>query len=126
MAGRESITHLFVYGTLRPGDVRWRLLSPFVLDDGTADSVAGAVFDTGFDYPAALFDGSGTVRGRTYALRPTTIAACLAALDHEENTVGGDYRRVMVTTGRGIVAWAYEYGSGLELTRIASGDWFRR
>jgi hypothetical protein len=36
------------------------------------------------------------------------------------------YRRVMVTTRRGRRAWAYEYGAGLSLSPIASGDWFRR
>ena len=34
--------------------------------------------------------------------------------------------KAAITTGRGVRAWAYEYGSGLELTPIASGDWFVR
>ncbi|NND74621.1 MAG: gamma-glutamylcyclotransferase [Ilumatobacter sp.] len=126
MTGRASITHLFVYGTLRPGDVRWSLLAPYVADDGVADTVSGSVFDTGRDYPAAVFGNSGTIRGRTYRLRAPSIADCLAALDHEEGTVEGAYRRVVVTTGGGVAAWAYEYGRGLDLIRIASGDWFDR
>ena len=61
------IDHVFVYGTLRPGDVRWSFLEPFVTDDGAADSVVGSLFDTGEDYPAATFDpdrrlGPGAVR----------------------------------------------------------------
>ena len=35
--------HLFVYGTLRPGDVRWPFLEPFVADAGVADTVGGRV-----------------------------------------------------------------------------------
>ena len=120
------ITELFVYGTLRPGDVRWKLLSPYVIGDGVSDTVAGSVFDTGLDYPAAIFDGSGTVHGMAYRLAEATIRQCLAELDHEEDTVGGEYRRVVVRTGRGLDAWAYEYGRGLALTRIDSGDWFDR
>jgi gamma-glutamylcyclotransferase (GGCT)/AIG2-like uncharacterized protein YtfP len=45
-------------------------------------------------------------------------------LDAEEGTVGGLYRRVVVTTGRGVAAYAYEYGAGLDLVEIESGDWF--
>lgn len=122
----ETLRHLFVYGTLRPGDVRWSFLEPFVVDDGTDDTAAGALYDTGLDYPAAVFDGSATVVGRTYRLRDDRLREALAVLDDEEDTVLGLYRRIAITTGRGVRAWAYEYGDGLELTPIAGGDWFTR
>ena len=118
--------HLFVYGTLRPGDVRWSVLEPYVADGGVPDTAAGRLFDTGLDYPAAVFGGDGTVIGRTYLLRADTIDEALLTLDVEEDTVLGLYRRVELTTGRGLRAWAYEYGDGLELTPIVSGDWFLR
>jgi gamma-glutamylcyclotransferase (GGCT)/AIG2-like uncharacterized protein YtfP len=118
--------HLFVYGTLRPGDVRWTLLEPFVAGDGVDDTVAGSLFDTGLDYPAAVFGGPATIVGRTYPLRPERLEEALAALDDEEDTVLGLYRRVTVTTERGTPAYAYAYGAGLDLTPIPSGDWFRR
>ncbi len=118
--------HLFVYGTLRPGDVRWSLLEPFVADGGRADSAVGHLFDTGLDYPAAVFGGDGTIVGRTYQLRADTLDKALAVLDEEEDTVLGLYRRVELTTGCGVRAWAYEYGDGLDLTPIESGDWFLR
>lgn len=120
--------HLFVYGTLRPGDVRWPFLQPFVVDEGWPDTVTGRLFDTGLDYPAAVLDDraepGGTIVGRTYALLDATIARCLEVLDAEEDTVAGLYRRVVVTTGRGATAHAYEYGAGLDLVPIESGDWF--
>ena len=119
-------THLFVYGTLRPGDVRWPFLEPWVLDGGADDTVTGRLFDTGLDYPAAVFGDAGTVFGRTYELRPDTMADALRVIDEEEDTVLGLYRRVEILTGRGISAWAYEYGTGLDLTPIPSGDWFIR
>ncbi len=118
--------YLFVYGTLRPGDVRWSFLEPFAADAGVDDTVPGTLYDTGLDYPAAVFSGDGTILGRTYALRPERLDEALAVLDEEEDTVLGLYRRVEITTGRGVIAWAYEYGDGLDLTPIESGDWFTR
>ena len=73
-----------------------------------------------------MFGDEGVVVGRSYPLRSDTLERALAVLDEEEDTVLGLYRRVEVTTGRGLRAWAYEYGSGLELTPIDSGDWFLR
>ena len=121
-----TITHLFVYGTLRPGDVRWPLLEPFVAGDGWTDEVVGRLFDTGLDYPAALFGGEGTIVGRTYPLLEQHLDECLRVIDDEEDTVAGLYRRVAVQTRDGHHAWAYEYGTGLELVPIPSGDWFTR
>jgi gamma-glutamylcyclotransferase (GGCT)/AIG2-like uncharacterized protein YtfP len=123
---QRFVPHLFVYGTLRPGDVRWPMLAPWVLGDGFADSVTGRLYDTGLDYPAAVFGGGGTVIGRTYELRRATIERALALIDDEEDTVLGLYRRVEVETDRGVRAWAYQYGTGLELRPIESGDWFAR
>ncbi len=117
---------LFVYGTLRPGDVRWPVLQRYVVDDGVDDSTDGQVFDTGCDYPAAIFGEGGRIRGRTYRLNTDLLDEALAVLDEVEDTVAGLYHRVRITTGAGVDAWAYAYGDGLELTLIPSGDWFDR
>ncbi len=122
----DTVTALFVYGTLRPGDVRWSFLEPYAADEGTTDAVSGHVYDTGLGYPAAIFGDEGTIRGRTYRLRPERLDEALAVLDEEEDTVDGLYRRVVVRTHHGTTAWAYEYGDGLDLTLIPSGDWFER
>jgi gamma-glutamylcyclotransferase (GGCT)/AIG2-like uncharacterized protein YtfP len=45
-------------------------------------------------------------------------------LDVEEDTVAGRYRRVAITTQAGLDVWAYEYGFGMDLVPIPSGDWF--
>lgn len=123
---RDHPRHLFVYGTLRPGDVRWGFLEPYVTDRGAADSVTGALYDTGLGFPAAIFDEPGTIVGRTYELRWATIDAALEELDEVEGTVAGFYHRVRLNTAGGTRAWAYQYGRGLELTPIASGNWFDR
>jgi gamma-glutamylcyclotransferase (GGCT)/AIG2-like uncharacterized protein YtfP len=114
---------VFVYGTLRPGDCRWHFLEPFV-GDGWADSAPGRIFDTGLDYPAAVFGGEGTILGHTFELLATTAAEALDVLDEVEGVVEGEYRRVAIRTAAGRTAWAYEYGGGLELRPIVSGDWF--
>jgi gamma-glutamylcyclotransferase (GGCT)/AIG2-like uncharacterized protein YtfP len=128
--------HLFVYGTLRPHDVRWPMLEPFVIDLGWNDTVHGRLFDTGLGYPAAIFAPppldlepvrlDRTVRGRTVRLVASAADRALELLDIEEDTVEGLYRRVSVVTASGVRAWAYEYGAGLDLTPIDSGDWFER
>ncbi len=86
--------HLFVYGTLLPGDVRWPILEPFAIDEGAADAVRGLLFDTGLDYPAAVFDpdADALVLGRRYRLRPDTLDEALVRLDVEEDVVLGLYR----------------------------------
>jgi gamma-glutamylcyclotransferase (GGCT)/AIG2-like uncharacterized protein YtfP len=127
----RTVNTLFVYGTLRPGDVRWHFLAPFAADHGVDDGVDGHLFDTGLGYPAALFgpDPTGTVRtirGRRYELRVDLLDEALRVLDVEESSVAGLYRRVLVTTHAGHDAWAYEYGTGLELTPIPGGDWLAR
>jgi gamma-glutamylcyclotransferase (GGCT)/AIG2-like uncharacterized protein YtfP len=126
----EQAQHVFVYGTLRPGDVRWKFLEPFVVDEGWDDTITGRLFDTGQDYPAALLDGraepGGIIIGRTYALLSASIDQCLQVLDAEESSVVGSYRRVLATTRLGVPVWVYEYGEGLDLIAIDSGNWFDR
>jgi len=99
-----------------------------VVDGGWPDTVVGRLFDTGLDYPAAIFGRraapGGVVVGQTCPLLSISIGRCLDVLDREEDTVRGRYHRTVVTTGRGTRAYAYEYGADLELTPIVGGDWF--
>lgn len=129
--------HLFVYGTLRPGEVRWPFLEPFVVDEGHDDFARGTLFDTGLGYPAALFahdvthnvthDGAA-ISGRTYGLVEASLDRALAELDRVEGAVRGLYERIVVTTGTGVRAWAYQFGSDpdIVLQPIPGGDWLRR
>lgn len=122
-------THLFVYGTLRPGEVRWHHLQPYVAGDAVAvdTAAAGELYDTELDYPAAMFGGPGRILGRVYELRTDRLAEGLAHLDEVESAVRGGYRRVTVTTESGHTAWAYQCGEpALLVRRITSGDWLQR
>jgi len=124
------VRHLFVYGTLLPGELRWRFLAPFVVARGEIDAVAGVLYDTGHGYPAASFDrsacGNRTITGRVFELRAEESERALTELDEVEGAVAGLYRRVPVTTAAGLDAWAYEYGGGLDLTTIECGSWIDR
>ena len=119
--------HLFVYGTLRPGEVRWHHLEPFVVGQGVVATVPGALYDTGLDYPAAVFGGPSLIHGRVYELAVARLDDALAHLDAVEGAVGGLYHRVAVAPSVGGTAWAYECGdAALLATSIASGDWLTR
>lgn len=121
------MTQLFVYGTLRPGEVRWQHLEPFVVGEGREASVAGELYDTGLDYPAAIFDGDHQIFGRVYTLNEARLPDALAHLDEVEGAVRGLYARVEVTTDAGDAAWAYQCGDmALLQRRIESGDWQQR
>ena len=117
------ITHLFVYGTLRPGQQRWTFLEPFVVDEGQDDSATGTLYDTGHDYPAARFDTPGTIHGRVYPLSIVRLDEALELLDEVEGAVRDLFRRVAITTMNGVDAWAYEYCGDAQFTEIASGNW---
>lgn len=117
------ITHLFVYGTLRPGQQRWPFLQPFVTDDGDDVSVAGMLYNTGHGYPAAKFDRQGTIHGRVYPLNLDRLDEALALLDEVEGAVVDLFRRVAISTTTGIHAWAYEYCGELSFPAIPSGSW---
>jgi gamma-glutamylcyclotransferase (GGCT)/AIG2-like uncharacterized protein YtfP len=117
------ITHLFVYGTLRPGQQRWPFLEPYVVDEGHDVAVTGALYNTGNDYPAARFDHAGTIHGRVYPLKLDRLDEALALLDEVEGAVVDLFRRVAITTSSGIKAWAYEYCGETTFPAIASGNW---
>ena len=123
----HGISHLFVYGTLRPGEVRWQHLAPFVEGAGIHTSVAGQLYDTGLSYPAAVFGGLGRIVGRVYTLVAERLDAALAHLDEVEGAVRGLYTRVAVLTESGHTAWAYQCGEpALLVHRIECGDWQQR
>ena len=111
------VPRMFVYGTLRPGDVRWSFLEPWVVDHGVDDSVTGRLYDTGLGYPAAVFGEGGTILGRTYELRRSTLDEALRVIDDEEDTVLGLYRRVRVTTEQRKVLATGRSGKGESVAR---------
>ena len=117
---------LFVYGTLLPGQPRWPFLWPLVVDDGHPATVAGALYDTGLGYPAAVFAEPGRIHGRVFRLHPDRVDESLAVIDDVEHTADQSYRRVIVQTDRGQPAWAYEYTGSRSFEPISDGSWLAR
>jgi len=121
--GASDVDQLFCYGTLLPGQERWKFLAPFVLGY-EPDQVSGRVYDTGLGYPAALFDRVGVIHGFRFRLDLEQLSEALLLLDEIEGAVEGLYRRVLVTTSMGVEAHAYQYGGTLDqLIDIPEGDW---
>ena len=106
----------------------WALWTGTDVDgDGVHTSVAGELYDTGLQYPAAMFGGESRILGRVYPLAPERVAAALDDLDEVEGAVRGLYHRVVVPTASGHQAWAYQCGDpALLVRRILSGDWLHR
>lgn len=98
-------SHVFVYGTLLPGHLRWPSIRRWVVAHHD-DTVAGRLYDTGHGYPAACFDEPGAVPGRVLALAAGAEVRVLALLDRIE---GPDYERRLVTTGTGGRAVTYHW-----------------
>ena len=127
--GVPPIRHVFVYGTLRTGDVRWHFLEPFVRRRGPGRHGARrrvrhrASTTRARCSPTTTWTTAGVIHGQTFELRADTYDRAIEVLDEVEGVVDGEYARVVVTTSLGHTAWAYAYGAGLDLVRIESGDW---
>jgi len=134
----SSFRHVFVYGTLRRGEVRdINQLFPAPRWRGTA-RVPGTLYHLGA-YPGVVLGGQGfpsqasaQVHGEVYAISPKLEQL----LDEIEEVVGpapsGEYgkREMLVrldATQEGVVCLVYEVMPQHALGRplIASGDWVR-
>ena len=106
-----EVCAVFVYGTLKRGQVRERCWprQPVSVEPAT---VRGALYDLG-PYPA-LVEEEDTIAGELWTLADEDMEATLTALDRVEGIAGRDddlYRRVIVPcqTAAGIVsAWTYQ------------------
>lgn len=96
--------HVFVYGTLLPGQPRWPLIAAHVRHVEPA-AANGTLYDTGRGYPAAVFrsDATTTIPGARLA-----IADAARELLDEIEGEGVLYRRVEIATDQG-PAVSYEW-----------------
>lgn len=124
---------LFVYGTLRRGEVRHAALTRHRASGGLAAWTPGTLLDLG-PYPGLVVGGAAArVFGELYVA--PDAGALFAELDAVEGFLGfgfpgSVYRRAIVrvrrTDGNHSLAWTYLYaGSPNGLRVIASGDWRR-
>src|SRR5436305_14726743 len=102
-------SRLFAYGTFAPandGDV--------ARGGWTPDTVRGRLFDLG-PYPALVDTDdptAGWVEGYVCDVRDTALDG---PLDEYEGVAEGLYRRVAVTTGKGVDGWGYGYARPVPL-----------
>lgn len=127
---------LFVYGTLLPGEERWGFLEPYVASSGRRLVIPGDLYDTGYGYPAAVFETDaryrgGSITGRRFAIVPERYDEAIELLDRVEGAVEGMYERVRIGIDDGDRIWAYQVGdaagfdTATDLTPIEDGDWCR-
>ena len=103
------IRHLFVYGTLMPGQPRWPALAPWASGGPTQDCIRGQLFDTGYGWPAAVVGAGELIPGFTVAFNPARITEALTALDEIEGTSQGLFRRVPAVTNNLLEVWVYAW-----------------
>jgi gamma-glutamylcyclotransferase (GGCT)/AIG2-like uncharacterized protein YtfP len=112
---------VFVYGTLMPGQPRWRHLSRYAVSWQPA-TAAGRLWDTGRGYPAATFDDvAGEIPGVAVLLRAEAAEAAIQLLDEIEGE-GSLYRRVQIDTSCG-KALSYEWLGATDGLRPLPGGW---
>lgn len=102
--------HLFVYGTLQPGEQRWSRIADLVQDVGSAQA-SGTIVATPHGWPAATFDGEGTIHGYLLRVRDDARRELLERCDQVE-AEGTLFRRVLVTVegpDGPVDAFAYEW-----------------
>ncbi|HYU15531.1 MAG TPA: gamma-glutamylcyclotransferase family protein [Candidatus Acidoferrum sp.] len=124
---RQAIVdRLFVYGSLRSGQVARSLMADLVIGSQPA-TLTGSIYAVADSYPGYLPGETGTVVGEVVVLGD--LAAALAQLDAYE---GEEFERalaeVTLLDGSRVWAWCYQLVSpdlaeGAEL--IESGDWAR-
>lgn len=106
---------LFTYGLLQP-----RHTPPKSMSNSWPDRVRGKLFNLG-TYPAAtdLNQHAEWFEGFTLEID----AEELPILDEFEDIESGEFRRTVVTTGRGFTAYAYEYQRPLPPEAAAIKKW---
>ncbi len=98
---------VFVYGTLMPGQPRWRYLSPYAISWQPA-TTPGRLWDTGRGYPAARFeDSEERIPGVLVTLGAEMTGPAVRLLDEIEGE-GTLYRRIEIATSGG-PALSYEW-----------------
>ena len=111
---------VFVYGTLKPGHLRWPIVAPFV-DATEPVEVEGRLWDTGNDFPAARFGPPGRIRGVLLHLKAGVEEEAVRLLDEVEGEFLYDRVEVRATDGR--TAVAYEWKGATDAFVELDGTW---
>lgn len=96
---------VFAYGTLQPGESRWRHMEPHVIDH-RPDSAVGRRVDTGLGFPGMVPDDASTIHGTLLRVRPESRHQLIHLLDSIEGHPDF-YQRNLLRLHSGELAWAY-------------------
>ena len=96
---------VFAYGTLQPGEWRWRHVEPHVIHHGP-NSATGRRVDTGLGFPGMIPDESATIHGTLLRIRPESRHELIHLLDSIEGHPDF-YQRSLLRLHSGELAWAY-------------------
>lgn len=124
-----SVAGLFVYGTLRKGEVYAPALEAFGVRSRSMATVPGRMWSLG-SYPGAIFWPAPADRITGEVVKLDRMAAALLALDRLEgfpgwDVLGGEYRRTLLSVG-GQRLWAYALQQIGEAVIVPGGDWLQR
>ncbi|GGX86847.1 gamma-glutamylcyclotransferase family protein [Streptomyces hiroshimensis] len=137
MAVEPERLPVFVYGTLRPGQVNHRHYLGGRTVAAEPARLRGAVLYEGPGYPYAVAEPDGEIRGELVFVEPGAYTAVLASLDELEGCGPGGagemyvrVRRQVLPEGGGAVgAWVYLAADATARrlravgTRVAGGSW---
>lgn len=121
--------HVFVYGTLRRGEVNdINRLRPAPLYLGPA-RIRGTLYDLG-PYPGVVLGGTDWVQGEVYAITPE-LEHQLDVIEEVAPVPSGEYARRQVeleVDGRPLRCLVYEIDAQRVQgrARIQTGDWLQR
>lgn len=102
---RAAPLPVFAYGTLQPGESRWRHVEPHVIDY-RPDSAFGRRVDTGLGFPGMVPDEASTIHGTLLRVRPESRHELIHLLDSIEGHPDF-YQRSLLRLHSGELAWAY-------------------
>ncbi|MDX2243783.1 MAG: gamma-glutamylcyclotransferase family protein [Leptolyngbyaceae cyanobacterium bins.302] len=75
--------NVFVYGTLKPGEVNYRICAPYVVA-AQAAIVTGRVYHLPFGYPAMTIEEEGVVHGVLLSFASSEILAILDEFEQHD------------------------------------------
>lgn len=113
---------LFVYGSLKPGESRWRSLQPLLTPHVAVDAVVpGLLYDTQYGYPAAVLSASSDTLVPGVVVELDEPAIALNLVDEIEGTGAGLFSRQLVAaSGRACWAYTWPHRVGPDFVRIPS------
>ena len=136
---------VFVYGTLKPGEINYSLCDCWVIEACPAIA-SGSIYQLPFGYPAMVAEGCGVVHGVVLSFADSTILQQLDEFEQHDPDVFQRYcsglsldahqyqRRAIAVFGQAGIAWGVAWAYLMTSTQVsqvsgvlmANGNWAGR